>query len=105
MLASEKVCNAHPAADEVIPTPAEQQLRLIECKQRQDASSVTAQYPATRAPQNMSMHHKRAAGSCKAACAHRTDCRLPTRQQRIMASLPALHTQPPHTASALIALQ
>ena len=43
--------------------------------------------------------------NCKEARAHRTDCRLPVRQQRIMASLPALHTHPPHTASALTALQ
>ena len=42
-------CQAHPAANDVIPTPAEQQLRLNEREEREDASSVTAQYPAIRA--------------------------------------------------------
>lgn len=48
VLSSAKVCHAHPAADKVIPTPAEKQLRLIKRKEREDASSVTAQYPAVR---------------------------------------------------------
>ena len=47
VVAIAQMCKAHPAADNVIPTPAEQQLSLVKCKKREDASPVTAQYSAT----------------------------------------------------------